>query len=126
MPPEKNGVTEMARRKNNTAARNAAHSAAHAAPAPAPVPDTGPAPSGPAAAVQAALAASPDGATPAGIPPAAGISRTAAGKALAELEIAGTAERTKGGRPGIPDTWRPAAATAASASTAADTTIADP
>ena len=100
----------MARRKNNTADRNAAHSAAHAAPAPPRVPDTGPAPSGPAAAVQAALAASPDGATAGGIATAAGISRTAAGKALAELEIAGTAERTKGGRPGIPDTWRPAAA----------------
>jgi hypothetical protein len=99
----------MARRKNNTAARNAARSAAHPAPPPPPVPDAGPAPSGPAAAVQAALAASPDGATAAGIATSAGLSRAAAGKALAELEIAGAAERTKGGRPGIPDTWRPAA-----------------
>jgi hypothetical protein len=100
----------MARKKNNTAGRNAAHSAAHTAPAPAPVPDARPAPSNPAAAVQAALAASPDGATAVGIATAAGLRRAAAGKALAELEIAGAAERTKGGRPGIPDTWRLAAA----------------
>jgi hypothetical protein len=40
------------------------------------------------------------------------------------MQTAGTAKRTKGGRPGIPDTWRPAAATAASASPAADATTA--
>jgi predicted transcriptional regulator len=73
-------------------------------------------PASPAAAIQAALAANPGGATTAAIATAAGISRTAAGKALAELETAGAAARTKGARPGIPDTWRPAVAATASSS----------
>ncbi len=100
----------MARRKNSTAGRNAARSAAHGAPNPSPAPDAGPAAGDPAAAVLAALAAHPGGATTAAIAGAAGISRTAARDALTELESRGDAERTKGGRPGIPDTWRLAAA----------------
>lgn len=99
----------MARKKNVGPARVAARSAAHTAPTPPGAPAAGPAADGPAAAVVTALEASPDGATTAGIAAAAGISRAAAGKALASLEAAGTAERTKGARPGIPDTWRPAA-----------------
>ena len=95
----------MARTKNTARApRPAARSAAHAAPDPAPVPGTGPAPGSPAAAVHAALTASP-GATTAVIATAAGISRPAARDALAALEAAGTVTRTKGGKPGIPDTW---------------------
>src|SRR5206468_11916001 len=97
----------------------AARSAAHGAPSPAPAPGTGPAPDDPAAAVQAALAANPDGATAAVIADAAGISRTAAREALTGLETAGAAERTKGGRPGIPDTWRPAAPASPAQDTAA-------
>lgn len=99
----------MARRKNTAAARGAARSAAHTVPAPAGAPAVGPSATGPVAAVVAALAAHPGGATTAGIAAAAGISRAAVGKALASLEAAGAAERTKGARPGIPDTWRPAA-----------------
>jgi hypothetical protein len=70
----------MARRKNNTTARNAARSAAHSAPDPSPVPAAGPAADDPAAAVQAALAAHPDGATTTVIAGAAGISRTCAAR----------------------------------------------
>ena len=43
-----------------------------------------------------------EGAAAAGIAGAAGISRTAAGKALAELETVGAAERTKGDWPRHP------------------------
>jgi len=96
----------MARRKNPATARPAAaRSAAHAAPAPAPVPGTGPAPDSPAGAACAALAARPGGATTAVIADAIGIGRAAARDALTELETAGTVTRTKGGKPGIPDTW---------------------
>jgi len=90
------------------APRPAARSAAHAAPAPAPVPGTSPAPGSAAAAVHAALTAHP-GATTAVIAAAAGIGRPAARDALAALEGAGAATRTRGGKPGIPDTWTLAA-----------------
>jgi hypothetical protein len=96
----------MARKKNPATARPAAaRSAAHAAPAPAPVPGTGPAPDSPAGAACAALAAHPGGATTVVIADAIGIGRAAARDALTELETAGTVTRTKGGKPGIPDTW---------------------
>ena len=96
----------MARKKNPATARPpAARSAAHAAPAPAPVPGTGPAPDSPAGAACAALAAHPGGATTAVIADAIGTGRAAARDALTELETAGTVTRTKGGKPGIPDTW---------------------
>ena len=58
----------------------------------------------PAAAVHAALTASP-GATTAVIATAAGTSPAAARDALTELQTAGAVTRTKGGKPGIPDTW---------------------
>ena len=89
-------------------APHAARSAAHAAPDPAPAPGTSPVPGNAAAAVHAALTASP-GATTAVIADAAGISRPAARDALAALEAAGQATRTKGGKPGIADTWTLAA-----------------
>jgi predicted transcriptional regulator len=112
-------------RTTKTGAPDAARSAAHAAPAPDPAPDTHPAPADPAAAVQTALAARPAGATTADIASAAGTTRTAASKALTEMEAAGTAERTKGGRPGIPDTWHPAAALASVGPTDATVMAAD-
>jgi hypothetical protein len=96
----------MARRKNPATARPpAARSAAHSAPAPAPASGTGPAPDSPAAAVHAALTARPGGATTAIIADAAGIGRPAARDALTAMQTAGTVTRTKGGKPGIPDTW---------------------
>ena len=95
----------MARTK--TTAR-APRSAAHAAPDPAPAPGTSPVPGSAAAAVHAALTANP-GATTAAIAGAAGISRPAARDALAALEAAGEATRTRGGKPGIADTWTLAA-----------------
>ena len=113
-------------RTTKTDVPDAADSAAHAAPDTGPVPGTGPAPDSPAAAIQAALAARPDGATTADIASATGISRTAASKILAEMETAGTAGRTKGGRPGIPDTWRPAATPAVPAGPAPGTASAGP
>jgi hypothetical protein len=95
----------MTRTKNTP---RTARSAAHAAPDPAPAPGTSPVPGNAAAAVHAALTASP-GATTAAIAGATGISRPAARDALAALEVAGQATRTTGGRPGIADTWTPAA-----------------
>jgi hypothetical protein len=96
----------MARKKNPATARPAAaRSAAHAAPAPGPVPGTGPAPDSPAGAACAALAARPGGATTAVIAADIGIGRAAARDALTALETAGTVTRTRGGKPGIPDTW---------------------
>jgi hypothetical protein len=101
----------MARRKNPATTRPAAaRSAAHSAPAPAPVPGTGPAPDSPAAAVHAALTARPGGATTAVIADAAGIGRPAVRDALTAMETAGTVTRTRGGKPGVPDTWTLAAA----------------
>ena len=106
MPPETkwsngNGTHEEHRPRRPAAAR----SAAHAAPDPAPVPATSPRPGSPAAAVHAALTASPAARPPPRIATAAGISRPAARDALTALETAGTVTRTKGGKPGIPDTW---------------------
>jgi hypothetical protein len=98
----------MARTSNTARAPRTARSAAHAAPAPAPAPGTSPVPGSAAAAVHAALTANP-GATAAAIAIAAAISRPAARDALAALEAAGEATRTKGGKPGIPDTWTLAA-----------------
>ena len=98
----------MARTKNTARAPRTARSAAHAAPDPAPAPGTSPVPGSAAAAVHAALTANP-GATTAAIATAAGISRPAARDALAAMEAAGEATRTKGGKPGIPDTWTLAA-----------------
>jgi hypothetical protein len=95
----------MPRRKNPATRPAAARSAAHRAPAPAPAPGSGPAPDSPAAAVCAALTAHPGGATTAILADAAGISRPATRDALTAMETAGTATRTKGGKPGIPDTW---------------------
>ena len=95
----------MPRTKNTARAlRPAARSAAHAAPDPGQAPGAGPAPGDPAAAVHAALTASP-GATTAVIATAAGTSPTAARDALTALQTAGAVTRTKGGKPGIPDTW---------------------
>jgi hypothetical protein len=100
----------MPRTKNTPAARpDPARSAAHDAPPSAPAQGARPAPGGPAAAVLAALTACPGGATTAGIAAAAGISRAAARDALTALETAGTVTRTKGGKPGVPDTWHPTA-----------------
>jgi hypothetical protein len=96
----------MARTK--TPAPHAARSAADTAPHAAPV--TGPAGDSPAAAVVSALTANPGGATVAAIAGHAQISVAAARQALAAHEKAGTATRVKGDRPGIPDTWKPAAA----------------
>jgi hypothetical protein len=45
------------------------------------------------------------GATTAGVAEALGIGRAAARDALTALETAGIVTRTKGGKPGIPDTW---------------------
>jgi hypothetical protein len=101
MPPETKWSHEMPRRKNPATARSAAHSA----PAPAPAPGPGPAPDSPAAAVHAALAARPGGATTAIIADAAGIGRPAARDALTAMQTDGTVTRTKGGKPGVPDTW---------------------
>ena len=97
----------MARTK--TPAPHAARSAADTAPDPAPPPVTAPAAGTPAAAVLSALTANPGGATVAAIAGHAQITVAAARQALAAHEKAGTATRVKGGRPGIPDTWKPAA-----------------
>jgi hypothetical protein len=105
MPPETKWSHEMPRRKNPATRPAATRSAAHSAPAPAPAPGTGPAPDSPAAAVCAALTAHPGGATTAIIADAAGIGRPATREVLTAMETAGTVTRTKGGKPGIPDTW---------------------
>ena len=57
----------------------------------------------------AALSAEPGGATVAVIAGHAGISTAAARQALLAQEKAGTATRVKGSRPGLADTWKPAA-----------------
>ncbi len=94
----------MARRKTPAARPPAGRSAAHSAPASAPAPGTGPAFDGPKAAICAALTAHP-GATTAIIAGAAGIGRPATRDALTAMETAGTVTRTKGGKPGVSDTW---------------------
>jgi predicted transcriptional regulator len=120
MQQEKKRSHEMPHRKNPAAARNAAHSAPHAASGTAPAADYQPGADKPTAAILAALTANPGGVTTADVAGFAWISRTAAARALAELEAAGAAERTKGGRPGIADTWRLATGPTGVASPSAD------
>jgi hypothetical protein len=96
----------MARTK--TPAPHAARSAADTPPDAAPRPVAGTAGDSPAAAVLSALNANPGGATVTAIAGHAGISVAAARQALAAHEKAGTATRVKGGRPGIPGTWKAA------------------
>ena len=97
----------MARSK--TPVPRAAHSATDTATDPAPAPVAPAAGGSPAAAVLAALSAHPAGAAVTVIAAHAGISVPAARQALIAHEKAGAATRIKGGRPGIPDTWTPAA-----------------
>ena len=97
----------MARTKNP--APHAARSAADAATDPAPAPVAPAAGDSPAAAVLAALSADPAGAAVAVIAARAGLSVPAARQALLACEKNGTATRVKGSRPGIADTWTPAA-----------------
>jgi hypothetical protein len=101
----------MARTKNP--APHAARSAADTATDPAPAPVAPAAGDSPAAAVLAALSAEPAGATVAVIAARAGISVAAARQALLAHEKVGTATRAKDSKPGIADTWTPAAPTAA-------------
>jgi hypothetical protein len=63
----------------------------------------------------AVLSAEPGGATVAVIAEHAGISAAAARQALLAQEKAGAATRVKGSRPGLPDTWKPAAEAAPAA-----------
>ena len=97
----------MARTKNP--APGAAHSAVNTATSSGPEARSPAAGDSPAAAVLAALSAEPGGAAVAVIAGHAGISVAAARQALIAHDKAGTAMRVKGGRPGIPDTWRSAA-----------------
>ena len=99
----------MARTKNPAAAPHAARSAADAATTPPPRPVAPVAGDGQAVAVLAALSAEPGGATVAVIAARAGINTAAARQALLAHEKNGTATRVKGSRPGIADTWTPAA-----------------
>jgi hypothetical protein len=94
--------------RTSTPAPQAARSAADTAPHAAPAPVAPPAGDSPAAAVLSALTANPGGATVTAIAGHAGISAAATRQALAAHEKAGTATRVRGGRPGIPDTWKPA------------------
>ena len=91
-----------------TRIKNPARDAADIAPDAASAPVTAHTGDSPAAAVLAALAANPGGATVAAIAGHTGITVAAARQVLAEREKAGTATRVKGGRPGIPDTWKAA------------------
>ena len=78
--------------------------------------------------VWAALVAQP-GSTAAVLADAAGISRSAAAKALAALESAGLATRALGGREGskrLADQWQPAIPSGASASEGEATEVAEP
>jgi hypothetical protein len=97
----------MARTKNPVP--HAARTAADAATDPAPAPVAVAAADNPAAAVLVALSAEPAGAAVTVIAARAGIS-AAARQALLAHEKNGTATRVKGSRPGIADTWTPAAA----------------
>jgi hypothetical protein len=96
--------------RTSTPAPHTARSAADAATTPAPAPVAPAAGHSPAAAVLAALSAEPAGAV---IAARARISTAAARQAPLTHEKAGTATRVKGSRPGIADTWKPAAAPAA-------------
>jgi hypothetical protein len=97
-------------RTSTAPAPHAARSAADTATTPDPAPVAPAAGDSPAAAVLAALSAEPAGVTVAVIAARAGISTAAARQALIAHEKNGTATRVKGSRPGIADTWRPAAA----------------
>jgi hypothetical protein len=97
----------MARTKNPVP--HAARSAADSATEPVPAPVAPAAGGSPAAAVLAALSAEPGGAAVAVIAGHAGISVVAARQALIAHEKNGTAPRIKGGKPGVPDAWKPAA-----------------
>ena len=99
----------MARTSTPAPAPHAARSAADTATIPAPAPVAPAAADSPAAAVLAALSADPAGATVAVIATRAGIGTAAARQALLAHEKNGTATRIKGSRPGIADTWKPAA-----------------
>jgi hypothetical protein len=99
----------MARTSTHVPAPHAARSAADAATTPVPAPVSPAAANSPAAAVLAALSAEPGGAAVAVIAARAGISTAAARQALIAHEKNGTATRVKGSRPGIADTWKPAA-----------------
>jgi hypothetical protein len=90
-------------------APHAARSAAGTATAPDPAPVAPVAGDSPAAAVLAALSAGPAGAAVTVIAARAGLSVPAARQALLACEKNGTATRVKGSRPGIADTWTPAA-----------------
>jgi hypothetical protein len=103
----------MARTKNP--APGTARRPADTATDPAPAPVGAPAGDSPATAVLAALSAEPGGAAVAVIAGHAGISVAAARQALTAHEKAGTATRVKGGRPGLPDTWKAAAGPASPA-----------
>ena len=103
----------MARTKNP--APVTARSAADAASNPATATAARPTADSPTAAVLAALSAESGGATIAVIAGHAGISAAAARQALLAQEKAGAAIRVKGSRPGLPDTWKPAAAPAPAA-----------
>jgi hypothetical protein len=93
--------------RTTTPAPHAARSAADTATTPSPAPVTPAAGDSPAV---AALSAEPAGATVAVIAGHAGISTAAARQPLIAHEKNGTATRIKGSRPGIADTWKPAAA----------------
>jgi len=95
--------------RTSTPAPHAARSAADAATTPAPAPIAPVAGDGPAVAVLAVLSDEPGGATVAVIAARAGINTAAARQALLAHEKNGTATRVKGSRPGIADTWTPAA-----------------
>ncbi len=99
--------------RTSTPAPHAARSAAGTATDPVPAPVAPAADHSPAAAVLAALSAEPAGATVTVIAARAGISTAAARQALIAHEKNGTATRIKGSRPGIADTWTPAAPPAA-------------
>jgi hypothetical protein len=103
----------MARTSTPVPAPHAARSAADAATTRPRRPVAPAAGDSPAAAVLAALSAEPAGATVTVIAARAGISADAARQALIAHEKNGTATRIKGSRPGIADTWTPAAATEA-------------
>ena len=99
--------------RTSTPAPHAARSAADAATDAAPAPVAPAAGDSPAVAVLAALSAGPAGAAVVVIAGHAGISVAAARQALLAHERNGTATRIEGSRPGIADTWKPAAAPAA-------------
>jgi hypothetical protein len=101
----------MARTKSPAPApaSHAARSAADAATNPAPRARYPAAGDSPAAAVLAALSAEPAAATVAVIAARVGISIAAARQALIAHERAGTATRVRGSRPGLANTWTPAA-----------------